>query len=456
MRCSRCDPKAGNLTVMRISVIGTGYLGATHAACMADLGHEVIGFDVDPEKVASLAAGTVPFHEPGLDQVLQRALSSGRLTFTTTIADVAAHADVHFLCVGTPQSKDSNAADMSQVNGAIDLLAPHLDRACLVVGKSTVPVGTAQRLAAQLQDTSPAGADVHLAWNPEFLREGHAVADTVAPDRLVIGVTDPADEATLRQVYAPILANDVPLIVADLPTSELVKASANAFLATKISFINAIAELCEATGADITVLADAIGRDERIGRRFLNAGLGFGGGCLPKDIRAFRARATELGIGESLDFLDDVDAINQRCRTRAVAAALSLTSQQLAGKPVTILGAAFKPDSDDVRDSPALAVATELIEHGALVTIFDPAANHTASVRVPTATYAATADEALAGAGLVLLLTEWKQFQDLDPVKTKSQVATPIMIDARNVLDPQQWANAGWTIHSLGRGTRHP
>jgi len=441
---------------MRISVIGTGYLGATHAACMADLGHEVIGFDVDPDKVASLAAGTVPFHEPGLDQVLQRALSSGRLRFTTTIADVAAHADVHFLCVGTPQSKDSNAADMSQVNGAIDLLAPHLDRPCLVVGKSTVPVGTAQRLADQLRSTSPASTDVHLAWNPEFLREGHAVADTVAPDRLVIGVTDPADEATLRQVYAQLLANDVPLIVADLPTSELVKASANAFLATKISFINAIAELCEATGADITVLADAIGRDERIGRQFLNAGLGFGGGCLPKDIRAFRARATELGIGESLDFLDDVDAINQRCRTRVVAVALSLTSQQLGGKPVTILGAAFKPDSDDVRDSPALAVAAELIEHGAQVTIFDPVANQTASTRVPTATYADTLYEALAGAELVLLLTEWKQFQDLDPIKTKSQVATPLMIDARNVLDPQQWANAGWTIHSLGRGTRHP
>jgi len=456
MRCNRCDPKAGSLTVMRISVIGTGYLGATHAACMADLGHEVIGFDVDPDKVASLAAGTVPFHEPGLDQVLQRALSSGRLRFTTAIADVAAQADVHFLCVGTPQSKDSNAADMSQVNGAIDLLAPHLDRPCLVVGKSTVPVGTAQRLADQLRSTSPASTDVHLAWNPEFLREGHAVADTVAPDRLVIGVTDPADEATLRQVYAQLLANDVPLIVADLPTSELVKASANAFLATKISFINAIAELCEATGADITVLADAIGRDERIGRQFLNAGLGFGGGCLPKDIRAFRARATELGIGESLDFLDDVDAINQRCRTRVVAVALSLTSQQLGGKPVTILGAAFKPDSDDVRDSPALAVAAELIEHGAQVTIFDPVANQTASTRVPTATYADTLYEALAGAELVLLLTEWKQFQDLDPIKTKSQVATPLMIDARNVLDPQQWANAGWTIHSLGRGTRHP
>ena len=438
---------------MRISVIGTGYLGVTHAACMADLGHDVIGIDIDAEKVAALNEGVLPFHEPALPQVLQRALASGRLTFTTSWSQVAQSADVHFLCVGTPQQPNSPAADLSQVNGAIAALAPHLDRPTLVVGKSTVPVGTAQRLTAELQASAPAGSDVHLAWNPEFLREGHAVADTLEPDRLVIGVTARSDEAILREVYDKLLRASVPLIVADLPTAELVKTAANAFLATKISFINAMAELCEATGADVSVLADAIGQDERIGRRFLNAGLGFGGGCLPKDIRAFRARASELGVGDALSFLDDVDAINQRCRTRAVAAALTLCAGSLKDKKAAVLGAAFKPDSDDVRDSPALDVARELQELGAIVTIYDPQANSTAAQRLPSATYADSTQEAVSGAEVVLLLTEWNEFRSLDPLTLKDLVAQPIMIDGRNVLDRQLWADSGWTIHSLGRGT---
>jgi UDPglucose 6-dehydrogenase len=385
--------------------------------------------------------------------VLQRALASGRLTFTTSWSQVAQSADVHFLCVGTPQQPNSPAADLSQVNGAIAALAPHLDRPTLVVGKSTVPVGTAQRLTAELQASAPAGSDVHLAWNPEFLREGHAVADTLEPDRLVIGVTARSDEAILREVYDKLLRASVPLIVADLPTAELVKTAANAFLATKISFINAMAELCEATGADVSVLADAIGQDERIGRRFLNAGLGFGGGCLPKDIRAFRARASELGVGDALSFLDDVDAINQRCRTRAVAAALTLCAGSLKDKKAAVLGAAFKPDSDDVRDSPALDVARELQELGAIVTIYDPQANSTAAQRLPSATYADSTQEAVSGAEVVLLLTEWNEFRSLDPLTLKDLVAQPIMIDGRNVLDRQLWADSGWTIHSLGRGT---
>jgi len=438
---------------MRISVIGTGYLGVTHAACMADLGHDVIGIDIDAQKVAALNEGVLPFHEPELPQVLQRALASGRLTFTTSWSQVAESADVHFLCVGTPQQPNSPAADLSQVNGAIAALAPHLDRPTLVVGKSTVPVGTAQRLTAELQASAPAGSDVHLAWNPEFLREGHAVADTLEPDRLVIGVTARSDEAILREVYDKLLRASVPLIVADLPTAELVKTAANAFLATKISFINAMAELCEATGADVSVLADAIGQDERIGRRFLNAGLGFGGGCLPKDIRAFRARASELGVGDALSFLDDVDAINQRCRTRAVAAALTLCAGSLKDKKAAVLGAAFKPDSDDVRDSPALDVARELQELGAIVTIYDPQANSTAAQRLPSATYADSTQEAVSGAEVVLLLTEWNEFRSLDPLTLKDLVAQPIMIDGRNVLDRQLWADSGWTIHSLGRGT---
>ena len=441
---------------MRLSVIGTGYLGATHAACMADLGHEVIGLDIDPRKVDALNNGIVPFHEPGLPEVLQRALASGRLHFTTSFADVAEFAEVHFLCVGTPQSDDSGAADLAQVNGAIAQLAPHLTRPTLVVGKSTVPVGTAQRLASELIASAPAGEAVELAWNPEFLREGFAVADTVRPDRLVIGVTSENADNQLRAVYSSILAAGVPLVVTDLPTSELVKTAANAFLATKISFINAMAELCEATGADVGTLAEAIGHDERIGRRFLQAGLGFGGGCLPKDLRAFRARATEIGSGSALDFLDDVDAINQRCRTRTVAAAITLCGGNVAGLRVAVLGAAFKPDSDDVRDSPALDVAAELLDNGADVVIHDPAANTNAAALVPKAQYVDDIESAVTGADLVLLLTEWKQFVALDPAVTGQLVRTRRIIDARNVLKRNEWASHGWTIHTLGRGTLLP
>jgi UDPglucose 6-dehydrogenase len=441
---------------MRLSVIGTGYLGATHAACMADLGHEVIGLDVDAAKVAALNAGQVPFHEPGLPEVLTRALASGRLRFTTSFAEAADGTDVHFICVGTPQRDDTGAADLSQVDAAIAGLAPHLSSAALVVGKSTVPVGTAQRLRTQLANTSPAGTDVELAWNPEFLREGFAIADTVSPDRLVFGVTSADAETTLRQVYAPLLSNGVPLVVTDLPTAELVKTAANAFLATKISFINAMAELCEAAGGDVVTLAQAIGHDERIGRRFLQAGLGFGGGCLPKDIRAFRARARELGVGSALDFLDDVDAVNLRCRTRTASAAQALVGGELTGVRVAALGAAFKPDSDDVRDSPALDVVAELLEHGADVVVHDPAANTNAADALPKARFVDTIDEAVQNADLVMLLTEWKQFVALDPEVLAAQVTQRRIVDARNVLDPVRWADAGWTIHSLGRGVSRP
>jgi nucleotide sugar dehydrogenase len=294
---------------MRLSVIGTGYLGATHAACMAELGHDVVGIDADPAKVAALTAGRVPFFEPGLPEVLQRNLAAGRLRFSTDPAD-AADAEVHFVCVGTPQKASAYGADLSQVWAAVDALAPHLRHPTLVAGKSTVPVGTAAEMAARLQAGAPAGTGVHVAWNPEFLREGHAVADTLHPDRLVAGITDASDEQLLRDVYASLLAEGTPWLVTDLPTAELVKVSANAFLATKISFINAMSEVCEATGADVVTLSKALGMDPRIGEQFLRAGLGFGGGCLPKDIRAFMARAGELGVDQALTFLREVDEIN--------------------------------------------------------------------------------------------------------------------------------------------------
>ncbi len=361
---------------LRLSVLGTGYLGATHAACMAELGFDVVGMDVDEAKIAALTDGRVPFYEPDLEPLLRKNLESGRLRFTTSYAE-AATADVHFLCVGTPQRKGEYAADMRYVDGVVDGLAPHLDRPTLVVGKSTVPVGTASRLQRRIADLAPAGEAAELAWNPEFLREGFAVEDTIRPDRLVVGTGSEQAEKLLREVYAHAIADGVPFLVTDFATAELVKVSANAFLATKISFINAMAELCEATGADVTQLADAIGHDERIGRKFLNAGLGFGGGCLPKDIRAFMARAGELGVDQALSFLREVDAINMRRRGHVVDRARNALGGSFLGTRVGVLGAAFKPNSDDVRDSPALNVAGQIQLQGAQVTVYDPVATRT-------------------------------------------------------------------------------
>jgi len=435
----------------RLSVLGTGYLGATHAACMADLGFEVLGLDVDPNKVAQLSAGDVPFYEPGLGDVLKRALASGRLRFTTSYAEVADFADVHFLCVGTPQKHGSYAADLTYVDAAVTSLAVHLHRPCLVVGKSTVPVGTADRLSGLLTSLAPVGADAELAWNPEFLREGFAVEDTVSPDRLVVGVRSARAEATLREVYRRQLDADVPFVVTDFPTAELVKVAANSFLATKISFINAMAEVCEASGGDVTMLAKAIGYDTRIGSRFLQAGLGFGGGCLPKDIRAFMARGGELGVGTALAFLREVDEINMSRRTRTVELARELVGGSLLGINIAVLGAAFKPDSDDVRDSPALNVAAALQLQGAQVKVFDPQAMTNASKLFPTLDYASSTEDACAGSDLVLLLTEWREFKELDPAQLGAHVRARRVLDARNTLDPETWRTAGWIYRGLGR-----
>jgi UDPglucose 6-dehydrogenase len=435
---------------LRISVIGTGYLGAVHAVGMAELGHSVIGIDVDPAKVDALAAGKAPFFEPHLDDMLAKHVESGALRFSDAFTD-AAGADVHFLCVGTPQKRDGLAADLRYVDDAVESLAPHLDAACLVAGKSTVPVGTARRLAARLAQVAPAGAAVELAWNPEFLREGHAVADTLAPDRLVFGVESDHAEIVLREVYASALSAGIPLVVTDLITAELVKVSANAFLATKISFINAIAEICETTGADVVRLADAIGHDPRIGRRFLDAGLGFGGGCLPKDIRAFIARAGEIGAGQSLLFLNEVDAINLRRRERVAEVAVELVGGTLIGRKVAVLGAAFKPHSDDVRDSPALNVAGRLQLQGAYVAVYDPQATDNARRIFPTLDYASSAYEACRGAHVVLHLTEWPEFREIDPGELATVVNQPNLVDGRNRLDADAWRAAGWTYRGLGR-----
>jgi len=435
----------------RITVLGTGYLGATHAACMAELGFEVLGMDVNAEKVAMLSEGRTPFYEPDLEPLLRKHVESGRLRFSTSYEEVAEFGDVHFTCVGTPQRKGEYAADLTYVEGVVEGLAPHLKRRCLVVGKSTVPVGTAARLARRIAQLAPAAEQAELAWNPEFLREGYAVEDTVRPDRLVVGVRSERAEQVLREVYARPIASGTPLLVTDFPTAELVKVSANAFLATKISFINAIAEVCEQAGADVTVLADAIGHDPRIGRKFLNAGLGFGGGCLPKDIRAFMARAGELGADQALTFLREVDAINMRRRSATVDVARELCGGSFLGRRVAVLGAAFKPNSDDVRDSPALNVAGQIQLQGAQVTVYDPKAMDNALRLFPTLGYAESTIDACRGAHLVLHLTEWQEFRDMNPAVLHGVVDEKYVVDGRNALDPVVWRGAGWTYRGLGR-----
>lgn len=449
---------------MNISVIGCGYLGAVHAACMAHIGHTVIGVDVDDTKVALLNEGRAPFFEPGFEEILAPAIRSGRLRFTTDTSDPELDdTKVHFIAVGTPQSSEGKSADLSYVWAAVNtIMNIHRDsqggsERPIVVGKSTVPVGTAQKIADTLRTHN-----IPLVWNPEFLREGFAVQDTLHPDRIVYGLEkDPhtheftADAEYAREqldrVYRDLLDEGIARLLADYPTAELVKVAANSFLATKISFINAMAELCEATGGDVTVLADAIGRDERIGKRFLGAGVGFGGGCLPKDIRAFTARAEELGVQDAVSFLKDIDAINQRRRTRVIECVTKRFDGDVSGKRVTVLGAAFKPNSDDIRDSPALEIARRLKAMGADVCVTDPEALANVARQAPELTIDEHAGRAMRDAEMVILATEWKQFTELDPHLCQALVSESYILDARNALDPRTWREAGWTYQGLGR-----
>ncbi len=440
---------------MKITVIGTGYLGATHAACLAELGHDVVGLDTDPEKVAALGRGELPFYEHGLPELLLQHVDAGTLRFTSR-PEEAADADVVFVCVGTPQRSDGLAADTTHVFAAVETVVPLLTRDAVVVGKSTVPVGTAAQLQRRADQLATEGVVVRVAWNPEFLREGHAVDDTLRPDRLVLGVADEVSEKVLRELYADLVDAGTPLVVTDLASAELVKTSANAFLATKISFINAVAELCEATGGDVVAVAEALGHDVRIGRHALGAGLGFGGGCLPKDIRALMARAGELGVDQALTFLREVDSINMRRRQRVVDLAVEELGGDPLGRRVAVLGAAFKPGTDDVRDSPALNVSAQLQLRGAHVVLYDPQAGDNARRAFPTLRHAGSAAEAIAGADLVLHLTEWQEFLELDPAPLAAAARRAVVIDGRNALDTARWREAGWSVRGLGRPRLEP
>ncbi len=435
---------------LRISVVGTGYLGLTHAVCMADLGHQVLAIDVDEQKIVKASRGEAPFYEPGLEPLLRKNLDSGRLRFTLSWPDIAEFGEVHFLCVGTPQEADGRA-DLRYVHGAADMLAPHLRSGCLLVGKSTVPVGTARQLLARVRSAAPAGERVDLAWNPEFLREGHAVQDSLTPDRFVFGVTSDAAVALLRRVYARPLAAGIPALRMDLETAELIKVAANSFLATKISFINVMAEMCEAVGADVLQLADALGLDERIGRKFLSPGLGFGGGCLPKDVRAFRSSAAEKGVDSLATLLSIVDTVNLGRRERVTALAREAVGGDLSGRRVAVLGISFKPGSDDIRDSPSLDICERLVAEGAVVSVHDPVAMPNAARHQPDLRYADSVHQAAEGAELVLHLTEWSDYQAIDPVALATVVARPNLLDARCALDAAKWGQAGWSVRVLGR-----
>jgi UDPglucose 6-dehydrogenase len=440
-----------NGQVLRVSVIGTGYLGLTHAVCMADLGHQVLAIDVDAEKIAKAARGETPFFEPGLEPLLRKNLDAGRLRFTGSFAEIGEFGDVHFICVGTPQVKDGGGnADLSYVFSAAEALAPHLTRATLLVGKSTVPVGTSREIIARVLAAAPAGDLVDYAFNPEFLREGYAVQDSLTPDRIVFGVSSQAADELMREVYATPLASGIPGLSMDLETAELVKVAANSFLATKISFINVMAEMCEASGADVIKLADAIGIDERIGRKFLSPGLGFGGGCLPKDIRAFRATAAEKGVESLVNLLTTVDTINLGRRERVITLAREVIGD-LSGKRIAVLGAAFKPNSDDIRDSPSLAISGRLADEGAIIAVHDPVAMTNAARVRPDLRYADSVHDAAEGADLVLHLTEWSDYRAIDPQALRSIVASPILIDGRCTLDAAAWRAAGWTVLVPGR-----
>ena len=441
----------GHEREVRISVIGTGYLGATHAACLAACGHEVVGIDTAERHVERLASGSAPFHEPGLDRLLSEGVSSGRLRFTTDPAG-AAGAAVHFLCVGTPQRPGSHAADLSALDAAVTSLVPHLTGDALVVGKSTVPVGTAAPLGERIRREAPGGARVGMAWNPEFLREGHAVDDSLRPDRLVFGLERDEDGEVLRDVFAPMIAAGVPVVTTDLATAELAKVSANVMLAARISLVNLLAEVCEAAHADVADLTRILGLDDRIGSRFLEPGIGFGGGCLPKDTRAFVARAEELGVGVPAGILREVDAINMRQRARTVDLAARLLGGRVPGRRVAVLGAAFKAGSDDVRDSPALDVAATLRARGADVVVHDPKAGDNAARAKPGLRIAESVEEAAADADVLLVLTDWEEFRAIDPVALAGVVRTPCVVDGRLVLDADKWRAAGWDVHALGRG----
>jgi UDPglucose 6-dehydrogenase len=441
---------------MRLAVVGCGYLGVTLAAAMAKLGNEVIGVDVDAAKVISLNRGIAGFFEPDVDELLARHVATGAQAFTTSYREALDFSDVVFLTVGTPPVPGGSHYDLTHLRAAVRQIAAEVRRPTVVIGKSTVQVGTAHDLSRLIRHEYPGSARmIRVAWMPEFVRESSAVTDTLAPSRIVIGI-EPGDKDIahlVRKLHGDAVSAGTRFIVTNLATAELAKCAANAFLATKLSFINAMAELCEVAGGDVEQLAEVLASDPRIGPGGMRPGLGFGGGCLPKDIRAFARSAHDLGIPESLRFLQEVDAINLRRRDRVVDLAIELCQPDVRGTRVAVWGAAFKPGTDDIRDSPALAVADRMSQLGASVVVCDPRASGNGRSAHPQLEFDHCPTRAASGSHLLLHLTEWPDFKSVDPRMLASVVAQRNIIDARGSLDAASWELAGWTYRRLGNAS---
>ena len=442
---------------MRIAMIGTGYVGLVSGACFSEFGVTVTCVDKDAGKIARLQRGDIPIYEPGLEQLVASNTAAGRLAFTTDLDEAVAGADAIFIAVGTPSRRGDGHADLSYVFAAAEeigaALAKHVGQRSIVVTKSTVPVGTGRRVERILAEALPAGrADV--ASNPEFLREGSAIEDFMRPDRVVIGTESEHARNVLRALYRPLYLLETPILFTTLETAELTKYAANAFLATKITFINEMADLCEAVGADVQDIARGIGLDGRIGAKFLHAGPGFGGSCFPKDCKAL-IRSAEIAKSQ-LAIVDAVVRVNDARKRRMADRIEAVLGGDIYGKTRAVLGLTFQPNTDDMRDSPSLSILPVLREGGATIRAFDPEGMEEAKRLMPDLDYCADAYEAMDGADALILITEWNEFRGLDLDRVKALLSRPVVIDLRNIYKPEEMVAAGLSYHSIGRGPHEP
>jgi UDPglucose 6-dehydrogenase len=434
---------------MNVVMIGAGYVGLVSGACFAEFGADVTCVDKDAGKISALQQGSIPIYEPGLEDLVERNTRSGRLTFTTELADAVANADLIFIAVGTPTRRGDGYADLKYVYAAAEEIAGHLQGYTVIVDKSTVPVGTAREVQRVIRKTNPA-AEFDVASNPEFLREGSAIADFMRPDRVVLGVESKQAEALLRELYRPLNLIEAPILVTDLESAEITKYAANAFLATKISFINEISQLCEKTGADVHAVARGMGLDGRIGRKFLHAGPGYGGSCFPKDTVALIRMAQEHGVSSRI--VESVVEVNASQKARMVSKIKEALGGSVADKTIAVLGLTFKPETDDMRDAPSLAILPALADRGAIIRAHDPEGMDEARHHLPAAIqYAATIDEAVTGADAVVLMTEWNQYRGLDLEKLKSQMKGDVFVDLRNVYERGLMQAYGFQYTCVGR-----
>lgn len=433
---------------MRIAMIGTGYVGLVSAACFSQFGHEVICVDKDQKKIDILRDGQMPIYEPGLDQLVINNVSQGRLKFTTDIKRAIQDVDVVYIAVGTPSRRGDGFADLSYVFAAVEEVAALLERYTIIALKSTVPVGTAEKVRDTIKRVNPR-IDFDVVSNPEFLREGSAIEDFIRPDRIVIGTTSPKAAEMMRQLYAPLFINETPILETSLQSAELIKYAANAFLATKISFINEIANLCEATGANVQEVARGIGLDKRIGDKFLHAGPGYGGSCFPKDTRALIQSAKEAGV--ALRIVDAVTTVNDDRKLHMADKIIAACGGDVKGKAIAILGVTFKPNTDDMREAPSLDIIPVLQQQGAKVSVFDPQAHLEARSMLQDINWASDAYDCAQGADCLVILTEWNEFRALDMSRIKQIVRVPLIVDLRNIYKPKEMSAQGFDYFSIGR-----